>query len=169
MSKQQFLIPQTDTKTNPYNTQKVPVPAEKPKPKKKSGRDEIQHFEWNRGDYLGDAKRYQMHKVLGDGTFGRVIECQDTTSRQMVAVKVVRDVQRYTEAAEIEAEILREIARARHPNPRCVMLKDSFMHNNSNFCMVFEPLGKNLYEFLKGNGYKGFHICDLQVRFLFIF
>ena len=52
--------------------------------------------------------------------------------------QVVRDVQRYTEAAEIEAEILREIARARHPNPRCVMLKDSFMHNSRNFCMVFE-------------------------------
>ena len=28
--------------------------------------------------------------------------------------------------------------------------------------MVFDPLGMNLYEYLKMNGYKGFHIDDIR-------
>lgn len=29
-------------------------------------------------------------------------------------------------------------------------------------CLVFEPLGKSLFDFIKDNGYKGFEICQVR-------
>ena len=46
-----------------------------------------------------------------------------------------------------------------------VDLKDWFLHRNlgvENVCLVFEPLGKSLYDFLKANGYRGFEIGQMQ-------
>ena len=51
-------------------------------------------------------------EVVGDvgmGTFGRVVECYDRKDRFHVAIKVVRDVRKYTESARIEADILRDV------------------------------------------------------------
>lgn len=32
----------------------------------------------------------------------------------------------------------------------------------TNMCLVFEPLGKSLYDFIKDNKYKGFDINDVR-------
>jgi len=32
----------------------------------------------------------------------------------------------------------------------------------TNMCLVFEPLGKSLYDFIKDNKYKGFDIQDVR-------
>jgi dual-specificity kinase len=46
---------------------------------------------------------------LGDGTFGRALKCEDMVNKNVVAVKVVRAVERYTDSAKIEAKILCDI------------------------------------------------------------
>ena len=45
------------------------------------------------------------------GTFGRVLECWDRQTREYVAIKVVRSVHKYREAAMIEVDILQQIAK----------------------------------------------------------
>eukprot|EP00439_Symbiodinium_sp_Y106_P043287 s2575_g5.t1 len=56
--------------------------------------DEIVHFKYFKGQMLGDveklgtANRYEVLKLLGDGTFGRVLLCKDKVSKKEVAVKV---------------------------------------------------------------------------------
>ncbi|CAE7779701.1 PGM2 [Symbiodinium microadriaticum] len=40
------------------------------------------------------ANRYEVLKLLGDGTFGRVLLCKDKVAKKEVAVKVIRDVKR---------------------------------------------------------------------------
>ena len=40
------------------------------------------------------------------GTFGRVLECWDRESKEMVAIKVVRSIKKYREAAMIEIDVL---------------------------------------------------------------
>lgn len=40
--------------------------------------------------------------------------------------------------------------------------KQSYGGNVSNMCLVFEPLGKSLYDFIKDNGYKGFEISQVR-------
>lgn len=45
------------------------------------------------------------------GTFGRVLECWDRQTREYVAIKVVRSIKKYREAAMIEVEVLERLAR----------------------------------------------------------
>lgn len=40
------------------------------------------------------------------GTFGQVLECWDREMREVVAVKVVRSVKKYREAAMLEVDVL---------------------------------------------------------------
>jgi len=101
-------------------------------------------------------------KFLGDGTFGRCVLAHDAQLDSQVAIKIIRDVKRYAENAKIEADILKDIRRA---DPRgisgCSIMFDSFMHG-PHFCMVLEPLGVSLYDYLKNNFFRGFWMQDLQ-------
>ncbi|KAH8072695.1 protein serine/threonine/tyrosine kinase [Aureococcus anophagefferens] len=79
--------------------------------------------------------RYEILGEAGLGTFGRVVECANREAgRRRVALKVVRRIERYTESAAVEAEILRD----------------------GHFCLVFEKAGTSLYDFLKGHDYAPF-------------
>jgi len=115
---------------------------------------------------LGEKKeyaRYQMQKLLGDGTFGRVLLCRDSKENQEVAVKVIRDVRRYAENAKIEADILRDIKKAdpHGRRTRSAIMLDTFLFNG-HFCLVFEVCGCSLYDFLKENDFRGFWMEDIQ-------
>ena len=134
----------------------------------KSRDDEIIHFDWHKGMSLGDSERYEVRRKLGDGTFGRVLECVDRTFQCRVAVKVIRDVKRYIDNAKVEARILEKINETRrrtnnHPGGRgIVRLFDIFTHANRFFCMSFERLGKTLFEVIQMNNYCGFYLWDIQ-------
>ena len=116
-------------------------------------------------------KRYEVRRKLGDGTFGRVLECIDRLDRDgpRVAVKVIRDVDRYVENAKVEARILEKVNNIRrefsgkHAGGRgIVRLYDVFCHGRF-FCMSFERLGKTLYEVIQLNNHVGFYMFDIQV------
>lgn len=51
----------------------------------------------------------QVLRVAGQGTFGTVFECLDRKYEEIVAVKAVRSIRRYLEAAEVEIDILDRI------------------------------------------------------------
>ena len=61
------------------------------------------------------GNRYKIIGHLGDGTFGRALKCvqlnqMETYKEESVyAVKVVRAVQRYTESAKFEAQIMDDL------------------------------------------------------------
>lgn len=121
------------------------------------------HFSWEEGLGLGPECRFVVRKLLGDGTFGRVLGCQDTVSNDYVAVKVVKGVRRYCEHAEAEAEILQEIQRLDTKRQSlCVELREHFLHAKQHFCMVFEPLDVSIRDFLKANGSLGLFLADVR-------
>eukprot|EP00357_Protocruzia_adherens_P032055 CAMPEP_0115047052 /NCGR_PEP_ID=MMETSP0216-20121206/49095_1 /TAXON_ID=223996 /ORGANISM="Protocruzia adherens, Strain Boccale" /LENGTH=604 /DNA_ID=CAMNT_0002430211 /DNA_START=17 /DNA_END=1834 /DNA_ORIENTATION=- len=130
-------------------------------PKEKKNRSEDEgHFSYMIGDFI--TKKYKITKFLGDGTFGRVLECFDKDKGETVAIKIVRAVERYVEAAEIEVDILKKISdRDRHDKSNCVKMVDKFDFS-PNYCIVFERLGMSLYDFIKKNHYRGFHIRHIQ-------
>mmetsp|Transcript_59853 Transcript_59853/g.142591 ORF Transcript_59853/g.142591 Transcript_59853/m.142591 type:complete len:511 (+) Transcript_59853:56-1588(+) len=124
-------------------------------------KDEIVHFDWQKGMSLND--RYDVLSLLGDGTFGRVLLARDRRKDRQVAVKVIRDIKRYMENAKIEADILADIRKADPGgSSRCAILYDTFVHDSRHLCLVFEPLGSSLYDFMKKNSFRGFWMQDIQ-------
>jgi len=123
--------------------------------------DSIGHWEGSAPDHIAD--RYEVIRDVGLGTFGRVIQCKDTTKRQTatVAIKVIRSIQRYSESAHIEANILRAVNTAqRHNNNNSsliVQLLSTFTFAN-HYCLVFEMLGISLFDFQKNNNFLPFQV-----------
>jgi len=104
--------------------------------------------------------------VAGQGTFGTVLNVIDTKYNDELAVKVVRSVKRYLEAALVEEEILRRI-KEKDPKKQslCVRLKGKFemyFRGRKHVCLSFEKLGKSLYEFMKANDYRGFRMGHVK-------
>ena len=55
------------------------------------------------------------------GTFGRVLECWDREARNYVAIKVVRSIHKYREAAKIEVNVLQCLAKNDRGNSQYVI------------------------------------------------
>lgn len=110
--------------------------------------------------------RYRVERLLGDGAFGRVLLAYDEKKRRQVAVKVIRDFQQYKRNAQREAQILKDIREAGRKAPDgaalCVLVRETFTHEDRFFCLAFEVLGMSLYDLLKQNRFRGLWIADLQ-------
>eukprot|EP00741_Cyanophora_paradoxa_P021619 tig00000241_g20868.t1 len=115
--------------------------------------------------YLGESltPRYKILSLLGEGTFGKCVECWDREKKDYVAVKIIRAVDKYREAALIEIDILKEISKSDPDGKRsgCVNLLSWFDYRG-HVCMVFEKLGLSLYDFLRKNLYRPFSMRDTQ-------
>jgi dual-specificity kinase len=114
------------------------------------------HYEYKIGNNLGN---YKIVSHLGDGTFGRTLKCQNLRDQQYYAVKIIRAVKRYNSSAKIEIKILNDLKSKGGDAHHLVLLHESFIHKedgDDHTCLVFETLGKSLYEFVKGNKYQGF-------------
>ncbi|XP_021678347.2 serine/threonine-protein kinase AFC3 isoform X2 [Hevea brasiliensis] len=97
-------------------------------------------------------------------TFGRVLECWDRQTREYVAIKVVRSISKYRDAAMIEVDILHHLAKNdKASGSRCVQIQNWFDYRN-HICIVFEKLGPSLFDFLKRNKYCPFPV-DLVREF----
>ncbi|KAL6215613.1 hypothetical protein ACLB2K_015042 [Fragaria x ananassa] len=119
------------------------------------------HYVYNLGENL--TPRYKILNKMGEGTFGRVLECWDRQTREYVAIKVVRSIQKYRDAAMIEVDVLNHIAKNDSGNSCCVQILDWFDYRN-HICIVFEKLGPSLFDFLKRNKYCPFPV-DLVREF----
>ncbi|CAL0306782.1 unnamed protein product [Lupinus luteus] len=117
--------------------------------------DKDGHFMFAIGDNL--TSRYKIHSKMGEGTFGQVLECWDREKKEMVAVKIVRGIKKYREAAMIEIEVLQQLGKHDKGGNRCVQLRNWFDYRN-HICIVFEKLGPSLYDFLRKNNYRSFPI-----------
>lgn len=46
---------------------------------------------------------------LGQGTFGKVVECYDRETHKYVAIKIIRAIQKYRDASKIEIRVLQTL------------------------------------------------------------
>lgn len=131
----------------------IPVPYAIPAPKEPID-DSEGHFIVREGDYVTD--RYRITSLLGQGTFGKVVKCQDLTGAGEVAIKIIRAVQKYTDAAQIEIRVLRTLRDHDPANKyKCIHLLNTFTYRN-HVCIVSELLGQSVFDFLKDNDFNPF-------------
>ncbi|VAI47576.1 unnamed protein product [Triticum turgidum subsp. durum] len=123
--------------------------------------DKDGHYVFTLGENL--TPRYRILSKMGEGTFGQVLECWDLENQESVAIKIVRSLQKYREAAMIEIDVLQRLGKHDFTGSRCVQIRNWFDYRN-HICIVFEKLGPSLYDFLRKNSYRSFPI-DLVREF----
>ncbi|KAL5485801.1 LKH1 [Sanghuangporus weigelae] len=114
-------------------------------------------------------RRYRIVRLLGQGTFGKVVEAIDTTNQKRVAIKIIRAIPKYRDASKIEVRVLQRL-KERDPlnKNKCIHLLHWFDHRN-HICLVSELLGMCIYDFLKANKFQPFprrHIQDFSRQLL---
>ncbi|KOS16696.1 Dual specificity protein kinase lkh1 [Escovopsis weberi] len=108
------------------------------------------------------ADQYQIKKLLGQGTFGKVVQALDRATNQLVAVKVIRSVQKYRDAAKIELRVLRTLRENDSENEyRCIRFRDCFDFYGHT-CIVMDLLDSSLFDFLKANSFVPFPNSHIQ-------
>ncbi|KAK4256643.1 hypothetical protein QN277_006342 [Acacia crassicarpa] len=117
--------------------------------------DKDGHYMFALGDNL--TPRYKILRKIGEGTFGQVLECWDREMRVLVAIKVVRSIKKYREAAKLEVDVLQLLGKYDRIGSRCVQIRNWFDYRN-HICIVFEMLGPSLYDFLQKNNYRPFPV-----------
>ena len=134
-------------------------------------------------------------RLLGQGTFGKVVEAVDQETNKRVAIKIIRAIPKYRDASKIEVRVLQKL-KERDPlnrqyvsaspilahaqaqthadidllssRSKCIHLLHWFDHRN-HICLVSELLGMCVYDFLKENDFAPFprhHIQDFARQLL---
>lgn len=119
--------------------------------------------------YDGDKirnRRYDVWSTLGRGTFGTVVAAYDSKRKHDVALKIIRDVERYRRAAYVECRILDQLMDCLGHRNSCIVEFfgnfSSTIRNQRHVCISFECLGRSVYSFLKANAYRGFNIEGIR-------
>lgn len=106
--------------------------------------------------------RYKMVKLLGQGTFGKVVQAHDKKKGDLVAIKIIRSVQKYRDASRIELRVLQTLkANDAQNRNRCIHLRDCFDYRG-HICIVTDLLGQSVFDFLKGNNFVPFPNSQIQ-------
>ena len=130
--------------------------------------------EYRKGGYhpvmIGDNYhngRYIIEKKLGFGYFSTVWLASDQTKNdtdphKVVAIKISKSKQSFQEASQDEMKFLQTIG----CNDFIVQLLDQFViwgPNGKHYCLVFEPMWKDLYFLIRKFNYKGLPLKLLKV------
>ncbi|KAJ1917734.1 serine threonine protein kinase CMGC group [Mycoemilia scoparia] len=122
--------------------------------------DKDGHYIVTAGDDF--TERYRIIRLLGQGTFGKVMKCLDRATNKMVAVKVVRAIQKYRDAAQIEMRVLNTLKKKDPTNMhQCIHMVESFDYRD-HVCMAFDLLGPSVFDFLKANEFRPFSLAHVQ-------
>ncbi|KAB8437339.1 hypothetical protein FH972_025019 [Carpinus fangiana] len=108
------------------------------------------------------TNRYKIIRLLGQGTFGKVVEAKDLNKGTKVAIKIIRAVQKYRDASRIELRVLSTLASNDRGNRnKCIHLRDCFDFRN-HICIVTDLLGQSVFDFLKANSFVPFPSTHIQ-------
>lgn len=105
------------------------------------------------GEKLSD--RYEIHSLIGKGSFGQVCKAYDLQEKEFVAIKIIKNKKAFSDQAQIEVKLL-ELMNKYDPEGKCyiVRLKRNFIFR-SHLCLVFELLSYNLYDLLRNTNFRG--------------
>ncbi|XP_053128653.1 dual specificity protein kinase CLK3 isoform X2 [Hemicordylus capensis] len=123
--------------------------------------DKEGHLVCRIGDWL--QERYEIVGSLGEGTFGKVVECVDhARAKSLVALKIIRNVGKYREAARLEINVLKKIKEKDKENKHLCVLMSDWFNFHGHMCIAFELLGKNTFEFLKENNFLPYPLPQIR-------
>lgn len=124
------------------------------------GKPHNQGYDDDQGDYtvvLGDhlAYRWEVLDFLGKGSFGQALKCKDHMTGELVAVKIIRNKEKFRHQAQVELNIVTHLRdEDEHDQYNIIRMKDSCMFRK-HLLISFELFSINLYEFIKAQNFRG--------------
>lgn len=139
------------------------IGAEAKKRKPSLGTSNNCNFDSDQGTYIHVphdhiAYRYEMHKVIGKGSFGQVLKVYDHKNLEYVALKMVRNEKRFHRQATEEVRILEILRKKDKDNTMNVIHMYDHFTFRKHMCITFELLSINLYELIRKNKFQGFSL-----------
>ncbi|XP_063594079.1 probable dual specificity protein kinase madd-3 isoform X3 [Penaeus indicus] len=151
--------------------------------------DEDGHLIYRNGDVLQD--RYKIITTLGEGTFGKVVKCRDlqrdaplpkpqrhvrplglspsedlspvgSLSDRHIALKIIKNVEKYREAAKLEINVLEKLAEKDPHNKHLCVRMLSWFDYHGHVCIAFDMLGLSVFDFLKDNNYRPYALEQVR-------
>ena len=118
--------------------------------------------------------RYEILDCLGKGSFGEAIKCYDHKNKDLVCIKIINSQNKFQSQAMTEIKILSLIASYDINNDSNNVKFYNYFRFRNHICLVFELLGKNLYEYLQLNNFIGLDInliknYTMQILFSLLF
>ncbi|KAG5506582.1 hypothetical protein JIQ42_06834 [Leishmania sp. Namibia] len=137
------------------------APRATPPPKKKKVTYALPHQNMEEGHFyvvLGEdidvsTQRFKILSLLGEGTFGKVVESWDRKRKEYCAVKIVRNVPKYTRDAKIEIQFMEKVRQA-DPADRFPLMKIQryFQNDSGHMCIVMPKYGPCLLDWIMKHG-----------------
>ncbi|KAB5586305.1 hypothetical protein PHYPO_G00000080 [Pangasianodon hypophthalmus] len=119
---------------------------------RRGGDDDDGHLLYQDGYMLQD--RYEIVSTLGEGTFGKVVQCIDHHRQgSHVALKIIKNVEKYKEAARLEINVLEKIKEKDPENKQLCVCMYGWFQYGGHVCISFELLSLSTFDFLKQNNY----------------
>lgn len=115
-------------------------------------------------DKLGSGDRtFTILDLLGTGTFGQVFRCKKEDTKELVAVKVIKNKPAYHNQGKLEIKIAQLLNTQYDPrnDKHIVRLLDYFEHHG-HICLVFELLNMSLLDLLTQNQFRGLPLSLVQ-------
>uniref|UniRef100_A0A3B4WM51 Protein kinase domain-containing protein n=1 Tax=Seriola lalandi dorsalis TaxID=1841481 RepID=A0A3B4WM51_SERLL len=106
-----------------------------------------------------DTTRYLIMNFNGEGCFGKVAECFDLITAQMVAVKIHKD----SEDPTIKREVaMLEAVRALDPDKKnIVRFMEDFRFNELS-CLAFEMLDRSVWDLMKERDWEPLSVSEIR-------
>lgn len=114
------------------------------------GDDKDGYYKIRIGEVLNG--RYQIQSTLGRGMFSGVIRALDTTTKEYVAIKMMRNNDALRKGGYTEIAILEKLNDADPENRKHIIKFERSFDYRGHLCMVFENLSMNLREVLRKFG-----------------
>jgi len=119
-------------------------------------------------------KRYIILDLLGTGTFGQVFRCQNMVTKDIIAIKIIRNKPAYYKQGLIEIKIsklfnnshgnhssISSSSIAKQGHQHIIKYLDSFIFLG-HVCLVFELLSMSLLDVLSQNQFRGLPLSVVQ-------
>lgn len=108
-------------------------------------------------------KTFTILDLLGTGTFGQVFRCKRDDTKELVAVKVIKNKPAYHTQGMLEIKIAKLLNSNYDPSndKHIVRLLESFEYHG-HICLVFELLSMSLLDLLTQNQFRGLPLSIVQ-------
>ncbi|XP_066540531.1 homeodomain-interacting protein kinase 4-like isoform X2 [Hoplias malabaricus] len=119
-------------------------------------------------DIYSDSDVYHPLSILGQGTFGSVLQCWRASDGELVALKAMSTQDDFKDLVSNELKLLAALQQLHEDHSHIVCFLESFRFDSQQY-LVFEILQENLYQLQEKNEFKPLavqHIRTICVQLL---